>query len=117
MRETRTVPASVDFIEQALYDRYDDVKERRWCEIHDKAIDTLVEICCKSWVYASAWSIIDNRLVNWENWTYKDYFIYQMDRNEEEYDEDNEQLMDEIEDELNNEWYFYDRDLKEWCSL
>jgi len=40
-----------------------------------------------------------------------------MDRDEEEYDEDNDELMEEIENELSDNGYFYDRDLKERCSL
>lgn len=104
-----------DFIIQALYDRYNAVKDNWGCQIHEKMIDELVEMIADAWVWewVTAWTIIDNRLVNWEHWTYNDWWCYHMNRDENEYWEDK---FEEIEEDLNNNCMFYDRDLEEYCS-
>jgi hypothetical protein len=38
------IPVSREFIEDALYERFDAVKDRRASEIHNKVIDIFIEM-------------------------------------------------------------------------
>jgi hypothetical protein len=115
MQNTRMVQCNPEFIRQALYDRYDDVKDRWWMENYNEKIDDFVDFVAECWTSAgSASEIIDNRLINWENWTYEDVWRYSLKRDEKR-TWDDEQL-DEVENYLDYNSYMYDRDLQEYCS-
>lgn len=103
------------FIEQALYDRYNDVKENWGSEIHEKCIDELVSRVAEYWVreWDTAWTIIDNWLINWERGTYQDWWVYQMNNKEEDFWQDK---FEEIEEDLENNWMFYCREIEEYCG-
>lgn len=104
-----------DFIIEALYNRYNDVKDRYASEIHERCIDDLVEIVADAWVWewATASTIIDNWLINWEHWTYKGWRTSHMKWNIEDYWIDK---FEEIEESLWEYWMFFDRELEEYCS-
>lgn len=115
MKNNRQVLVNPDFIKQALYDRYDDVKDLRWKDIHEKVIDDFVDLIADCWTNASsAWEIVDNWLVNWENWDYEDCWRHWM--NEPDEWENSLQQIEQVEQYLEDNWYFYDRELEEFCS-
>jgi hypothetical protein len=43
-RNDNLIPVSREFIEDALYERFDAVKDRRASEIHNKVIDIFIEM-------------------------------------------------------------------------
>jgi len=98
------------FIEQALWDRYDDFVWQD--EILDEFIDDLVELVAECGISGgmTARTIIDNRYVNGERWTYEEYWKDYMRNDAEEYDEENEEQMEEIEENMGDNWYYYKRD-------
>lgn len=97
------------FIEQALRDRYDDFVGED--EILDDFLDDLVELYAY-WVpeWETARTIIDNRYVNGERWTYDEYWTDYMRNDAEDFDAENEKQMEEIEEHMNNNGYYYHRD-------
>lgn len=115
MKNTRMVEVNPDFIRQALYDRYDDVKDRWWMEIHSVKIDDLVDMIAEMWTAAgSASEIIDNRLINWEQWTFEDIRRYYLREDWERFG-DSEQI-EKVVEYLDNSCFMYDRWLQEFCS-
>jgi hypothetical protein len=103
------------FIEQALRDRYDDFV---WSdEILDEFIDDLVEICTEWGIPEgyTARTIIDNRYVNGERWTYEEYWNDYM-RETGKY-KGTEKQMDKIEEHMADHWYYYKRDKEIWTSM
>lgn len=105
-----------DFIKQALYDRYDDFVWDN--EILDEFVDEFVELVADCGIPegATAWTIIDNRYINGEHWTYEEYWKDYMDK-EEDFDETNEEQLQEIEDDMNNNGYYYKRDKQIFTSF
>ena len=115
MQNIRMVECNPDFIRDALYRRFDAVKDNWANEIHNEKIDDLVDLVAEVWTTAgSASEIIDNRLINWESWSYEDVRKYSLNRDEKR-TWDDEQL-DEVENYLDYNSYMYDRDLQEYCS-
>lgn len=98
-----------EFIKQALYDRYDDFVGSH--EILDEFIEELAELVAEWWVseWATAWTIIDNRYINGEHWTYEEYWKDYMDK-EEDFDETNEEQLEEIENDMENKGYYFKRE-------
>lgn len=115
MRNTYLVQCNPDFIRDALYQRFDHVKDNWAMEIHNEKIDEFVDLVSECWTNAgSASEVIDNWLINWESWTYEDVWRYSLKRDEKR-TWDDEQL-DEVENYLDYNSYMYDRDLQEYCS-
>ena len=115
MQNTRMVEVNPDFIRQALYDRFDDVKDRWWMEIHHEKIDDLVDLVAEVWTTAgSASEIIDNWLINWEQWTFEDIWRYYL-KEDWEWFWDEEQI-DAVVEYLDSTCLMYDRWLQEFCS-
>lgn len=111
-----------DFLRDALYDRYELVKDNRGGEIYDEFIDDLVELICDCWTNATAWEIIDNWLINAEHYTYSeifDWYIYDEDDEElnkkrEELDEDQKEIaVDYIHRRAEDHWHRYSDNLEE----
>lgn len=98
------------FIEQALRDRYDDFVGKD--EILDYFLDDLVDLVADWGIgeWTTARTIIDNRYVNGERWDYLEYWTNYMNNDEKDYDEENSEQMDEIEEHMNDHWYYYKRD-------
>lgn len=110
------VPVSREFIEDALYTRFDAVKDCWASEIHREKIDEFVELVSECWwPIHSASYVIDNWLINWEHWTYEACWLYSMNENSDRQDT-NEQI-EAVEDYLSYNGYLYDRDLREYCSF
>lgn len=104
-----------EFIRQALYDRYNDFV---WSnEILDEFLDDLVDLVddCGIPEGATAWTIIDNRYINGEHWTYKDYRALMMGN--ESKDKFTDEELDEIEDDMRNNGYHYKRDKQIFTSF
>jgi len=115
MQNTRMVECNPDFIRQALYDRYDDVKDRWWMEIHSVKIDDLVDMIAEMWTAAgSASEIIDNRLINWEQWTFEDIRRYYLREDWERFGDSDQ--IEKVVEYLDSSCFMYDRWLQEFCS-
>ena len=115
MRNTYLVQCNPDFIRDALYERFDHVKDNWAMEIHNEKIDDFVDLVSECWTNAgSASEIIDNRLINWERWTYENVRKYSLKRDEKRTWDDDQ--LDEVENYLDYNSYMYDRDLQEYCS-
>ena len=109
------VPVSRDFISDALYERFEAVKDRRASQIHIEKIDEFVDLVCECWGNLhSASYVIDNRLINGENWTYEDCWKYSL--NEDAERESSDAQIEAVEDYLSDDGYMFDRDLEEYCS-
>ena len=109
------VPVSREFIEDALHERFDAVKDRRASGIHNKVIDIFIEMVAECWwPIHSASYVIDNWLINWEHWTYEDCWIYSL--NEEAERESTDEQIEAVENYLSDNCYMFDRDLEEYCS-
>lgn len=109
------VPVSKEFIEDALYERFYAVQDRRASAIHSEKIDEFVEMVSECWwPIHSASYVIDNWLINWEHWTYEDCWMYAMNNNDKR--EDTDEQKDEVESYLRDNGYMRDRDLEEYCS-
>lgn len=98
------------FIEQALRDRYNDFVGEN--EILDEFLDDLVDLVADCGIpeWTTARSIIDNRYVNGERWTYDEYWTDYMRNDAEDFDAENEKQMEEIEEHMSNNGYYYHRD-------
>ena len=46
MGNTRTITVNADFVADALYERFEAVKDRRANAIHEEKIDEFVELIC-----------------------------------------------------------------------
>lgn len=65
MNNTRTIEVNADFVADALYDRFNAVKDIRANAIHEEKIDEFVDLICECGTLASSASeIIDNWLIN-----------------------------------------------------
>ncbi len=107
---------SVSFIEDALYERFNAVKDNRWKAIHEKAIDQLVELIADCGTNApSASHVIDNWLINWESGDYADIREYYL-KEESEYTGEEEQI-EKIHEYCEENYYFFDDDLEEYCEM
>lgn len=118
----RLVQVNPNFIKYALYDRYDLVKDRRGGEIYDNFIDDFIELVLECWTMAnSPWEIIDNRLINWEHYTYEEIYKqelkqYHEKEREELEKEEKEEILEELHEYFNNNCFYYDDDLEEIIS-
>ena len=121
--DERLVQVNPDFIRQALYDRYDDVKDRRGGKIYDKFIDDLVDLIADCWTSAgSPGEIIDNRLINGEHLTYEEIYKYEFKADYEKArdeleEEQKDEVIEQIHDYCDNNCFYYDDDLEEAISL
>lgn len=114
-RDKDLVPVSRDFIEDALYERFDAVKDRRASQIHIEKIDEFVEMVAEcGWELHSASYVIDNRVINGENWTYADCWAYSLSEGSER--EGSDEQIEAVENYLSDNGYMFDRDLEEYCS-
>ena len=65
MKNTRTITVNADFVADALYERFEAVKDRRANAIHKEKIDEFIDSICDCGTCASSASeIIDNWLIN-----------------------------------------------------
>lgn len=96
------------FIEQALWDRYDAFVGNN--EILDEFLDDLVDLYADCGIPegCTARTIIDNRYVNGERWTYEEYWEDYM--NEQKAYKWTEKQKDKIEEHMQNNWYCFKRD-------
>lgn len=119
MNNTRTIEVNADFVADALYDRFEAVKDRWANAIHEEKIDEFVDFICDCGTCASSASeIIDNWLINWECNTYEEIFRWYCaeDFDWVDFDEENEEHLEAVEDYCNNKWWMYSRDSMEACS-
>lgn len=114
-RDKDLVPVSREFIEDALYERFEVVKDRRASDIHEKVVDIFIELVSECWwpIHTASY-VIDNWLLNWEHWTYWDCRWYMLNENSI-YKWTDEQI-EAVEKYLSDNGYMYDRDLEEYCS-
>jgi hypothetical protein len=120
----RTIQVSPDFVEDALYDRFREVNDRRGWEIYEKKIDDFVALIIDCWsIYWSASYIIDNWLINWTHNTYEEiynrYLAENHDGKEREKltEEEMEDIIEEIHEYCQNECLEYDDELQEAISF
>lgn len=103
------------FIEQALWDRYDAFVGND--EILDEFLDDLVDLVSQWGISEgmTARTIIDNRYVNGERGTYEEYWDTYM-REPKAY-KWTEKQKDKIEEDMQNNWYYFKRDKEIWTSM
>jgi hypothetical protein len=118
MKNERFIQVNPDFVTDALYERFNAVKDRRASQIHKEKIDEFVELIADCGTCAgSASEVIDNWLINGECLTYEEIRKrYTREEGEEEFDEENEEQLERIEDYCQDNCLMYSRDCMEACS-